>query len=574
VLVLVAIALWVVVGIVVTVAAVHDLGRAADAATEAQRTGRREDVAPADVLAPLRRAAAAAARAESRLDGPGTWALRPVPVLGRHVRALAAMARSAAEASDAGADVLVTAQDLIDERPAAGAPRVAALTRLGSALDRVHTRLAAAPVPAGDHLVGPVSTRRDKLAADLADADEGARSASAAVGAVRTLVGGPSRYLLLMANNAEMRAGSGMFLSAATLTGAEGRLTLGDAQRTADLTLDQPVALPDELRSLWGFTNPGAEWRNLGMTPRFDVNAEVAARMWQARTGEAVDGVLAVDPVALAAIVDATGPVDVDGRPLDGDALVDHLLHGQYEALRGRPAAVDAAQADRREELGTIAAAAVDAVDAGGVDVRALANGLRRAARGRHVLAWASAPATQRGWEAGGVAGTVGPRSLGVSLINRGGNKLDRFVHPELRISAAPAEHGARRVEVEVALANRVGAGEVPYVLGPSKGIEGAPGDYLGFLAVTLPAGARDVELADLPLVAAGPDGPTSVVAGQLRIPRGTSVTVTVRFTVDGGAPLQVEPSARVGASTWRTPQGKPFTDARRHRLDWADLTK
>lgn len=569
---LAVLALWVVAGVATTALAMRDLQRAGREAATARQRGRGDDVEPASLVTPLRRAAADATSAADRLDGPAVWPLRPLPVVGRHLGAVRSMASSAATASAAGADAAAVAQAILDERPAAGAPRVEALDRLGRALVRVHDRIAAAPVPAGDRLVAPVRRRRDDLAADLRAADDAATSAVAAVGAVRQLLGGPSRYLLLMANNAEMRAGSGMFLSVATLTGSGGRLQLGEAQRTSELTVDPPVPLPDDLQARWGFTNPGSEWRNLAMTPRFDVTGAVAAEMWRARTGESVDGVLAVDPLALAAVVDATGPIEVEGRQLDGAALVEHLLHGQYEGLVGAPGAVDDAQAGRREQLGTIAATAITALDAGDVDVRVLADRLRRAARGRHVLAWSADPARQRGWEAAGVAGTIGPRSVGVALINRGGNKLDRFVHPEIAVSASPPSGGVRRVQLTVRLRNRVGAGEVPYVLGPSKGIAADAGDYLGFLALTLPAGAADVELSDAPLVAAGRDGPAMVVAGQLRIPRGAEATYTVRFTVAGDAPLQVEPSARVGASTWRTPGGKPFTDARRRRLAWADL--
>ena len=43
---------------------------------------------------------------------------------------------------------------------------------------------------------------------------------------------GPERYLVLMGNNAEMRAGSGMFLELGLLTTSDGELHLSDVMPT------------------------------------------------------------------------------------------------------------------------------------------------------------------------------------------------------------------------------------------------------------------------------------------------------------------------------------------------------
>ena len=55
------------------------------------------------------------------------------------------------------------------------------------------------------------------------------------------------------------------------------------------------VTVTGDLAARWGWLMPGVDWRNLGLTPQFDVNGSLAAQMWKANTGQSVDGVLAID---------------------------------------------------------------------------------------------------------------------------------------------------------------------------------------------------------------------------------------------------------------------------------------
>ena len=96
-------------------------------------------------------------------------------------------------------------------------------------------------------------------------------------------------------------------------------MEMGELFPTGDLYIDEPtVPLDADLRDRWGWLNPNQEWRNLGVSPRFDATAELASRMWTSLGGAPVDGVLALDPIALQAIMKATGPVDVAGRGAEG----------------------------------------------------------------------------------------------------------------------------------------------------------------------------------------------------------------------------------------------------------------
>src|SRR5205085_11280310 len=114
------------------------------------------------------------------------------------------------------------------------------------------------------------------------------------------MLSGPSRYLLVAANNGEMRNGSGMWLSVGILDFLAGRFNLHDMRPTAELALDPPgVPVSGDLAARWGWSVPNQEWRNLMLSPLVPENAELASRMWAAQGGPPIDGILVIDPVGL-----------------------------------------------------------------------------------------------------------------------------------------------------------------------------------------------------------------------------------------------------------------------------------
>ena len=164
-----------------------------------------------------------------------------------------------------------------------------------------------------------------------------------------TLLQGPSQLLLLAANNAEMRDGSGMFLSATQVDISDGVVKIGTVSDTADLVLGPGlVPLTGGYASVWGPYLADREWRNLGMSARFDETAAMAAQMWKARTGNDVSGVMTLDIGGLQMLLVGTGPVDAAGREVTADNVVQLLMHDQYLSETGASGATIA----RHEQLG------------------------------------------------------------------------------------------------------------------------------------------------------------------------------------------------------------------------------
>ena len=95
---------------------------------------------------------------------------------------------------------------------------------------------------------------------------------------------GDGRYLLLGANNAEMRGGSGMFPTAGVLEVSDGDLSIASFQSVNDIP---PPATPVELEgdlAARGWLDLNVTWTSLGLSPRFPVTADTAARLWEAGT--------------------------------------------------------------------------------------------------------------------------------------------------------------------------------------------------------------------------------------------------------------------------------------------------
>jgi hypothetical protein len=507
------------------------------------------------------------ASAHRRTSGPSVLAVRVLPVLGRQVRSVSALSGAAAEVADIGVLGLADARQILASKPAGGGAKVAELRSLADVALRTERSLAAVDLGPRAGLLGPIASKRTQLETKLSELRSGARRGAAAATAVADLLQGPRRYLLLAANNSEMRAGSGMFLSIGVLSSADGSIHLGGMQPAGDLTLaGEGVTVDDaDLAARWGWLHPGKEWRNLAASPRFDAVAPLAAKMWTARTGEPIDGVLALDAVAVSGVLEGTGPVRVGTSTIDTKNVIDILLHDQYLAYPDE----NADQSARREQLGVIAASALDAMDRGSYDLGRLASGLAYAARGRHVLAWSSRAAELDGWRAAGIAGSLSPDSVMVSVLNRAGNKLDHFAPLTVHLDRKPAGRDTD-VTITVELANQTPGDQPQYVAGPHPGSGVGKGEYKGIVAIDVPGRAGNVTIEGNPaLRSSGPDGPAQVIATEVTIRPGDRARVVVHLTLAGAhGELVVEPDARIPVTRWFSGSTKWWADGS-HTLRW-----
>jgi hypothetical protein len=329
------------------------------------------------------------------------------------------------------------------------------------------------------------------------------------------------------------------------------------------------VNVTGDLAARWGWLLPGVDWRNLGLTPQFDVNGPLAASMWKASTGQTVDGVLAIDVQGLQELLDVTGPVTTSTGQVVSAGNVDQLLlHDQYV---GETYTSDAST--RVDELSTLATAVLHALENQPLKLHVMADALSAAAEGRHVLLWSADARTEAAWSGAGVSGQLEPSSLMADIINRGGNKLDQYLSED--VSLRLSRRGGRTDgSLTMTFSNHTPPGQSPFIAGPFPGLGTSYGEYVGIATVNLPGYARDISSPSASsVVASGPEGPTDLEGATIDILEGATQHVTFNFVLpEVHGSMTVVPSARIPPATWHVVDATgstTFDDATAHTISW-----
>ncbi len=504
--------------------------------------------------------------AQSDLSSPLFAPITIVPVIGRQIRSVRALSTAAATVSSVGSSFLGQVHTVINQPHAAGPDRVTSLRTLATVSASAASQLRSVDTGPSNGLVSPLAAKYNEFVAQLNDARLRLTRAAGVSAASATILQGPQNYLVLAANNAEMRSGSGAFLDVGVATTENGSVHLGTFGSAGDHPLAEgQVPVTGDLQRNWGWLHPSLDFRNLGLTPQFDVTAPLAASMWTAATGQAVDGVLALDVAGLRQLLVATGPVQVGGTTVSADTVEQYLLHDQYNGLTYTSDPTN----QRQDALGALARAVLGQLQGQTTDLKSLASAVSSAVAGRHLMLWSKNPAQQAAWVVSGVSGSLTPRSVDVSLINVGGNKLDQFVPIHVDVTTSHSGSGTA-VTMTTHVANMTPAGESQYIAGPFPGSPAPYGSYIGLVAANLPAAASSITMTGAgPLAAKGAEGPTWLVAAPVTVPAGGSATVVTRFVLPGShGSMTVVPSTRIPVEQW-TANGKAFDDSGPVTITW-----
>jgi hypothetical protein len=555
--------LWVVVsGLTVLLAARH-VQQGAQQVQAARGTLSADGLLSGAPLQPLHQAEASFSSAHSLLSSPLLWPIDVVPVLGRQLRSVQDLSVAAGQVSRTGLRTVTQSRALLKLPHTAGPDRIATLKRLARLASTTHAALSHVNLGPSNALLGVLARQRSKFATDLSQVQTTLAKTTAATTAAVTILQGPQNYLLLAANNAEMRSGSGDFLEAGLVTTDSGNLHLSGMQPTPNLNLPLgAVPVTGDLEARWGYLEPGVDWRNLGLTPQFDVNGALAARMWKASTGQQVNGVMALDVSGLQELLTVTGPVTLPGGTVVTSKTVDLLLlHDEYATASDNTSRVN--------ELGTLATAVMHSLETEPLGLHATVDALAAATAGRHLMLWSANPATEKIWRSTGVSGELTSDSLVSDVINRGGNKLDQYLTVANTLTLAP-HAGRTEATLTVTLANHTPAGQVQYIAGPYPGLGTTYGQYLGIVTVNLPDDVSALTLGTgESAVVDGPEGPSLVVGVPVSILAGASQTVSFHFSLpQEHGQLTVMPSTRIPPESWKA-GGATFTDAKTHVVTW-----
>jgi UDP-N-acetylmuramyl pentapeptide phosphotransferase/UDP-N-acetylglucosamine-1-phosphate transferase len=415
------------------------MDRGRTAATRALSVAREGDAILASGY--FRRAALTFARASDRLDSPWVAGGLAIPGLAPNMRAARELADVGVELARAGEDVTTAvrpeALEVIGGRvPLDEVRRITPKLTAGSqALARALARIRRLDDP---YLVSPVRDAIEKVTRELAHASGEAQRGLAAARLAPAVLGGDGvrRYLLVVQNNAESRATGGFIGNFGLMTAQDGEVDIGELERTAAWNLrvaqagHPPGDAPPDYHARYDQFSPATTLQNVNMSPDFPSVASFL--MSQApRIGLGpIDGVLAVDPMGLAALLELTGPVNVSGwpTPIDASNAVDVTLRDAYAFFERTP--------ERAEFLGDVAQTVVDEATSGSLGKPArIARVLGGAAHEGHLILAFARPAEQKLAEDLGVSGRVAPArsdAIAVTSSNSGANKIDFYLRRNL----------------------------------------------------------------------------------------------------------------------------------------------
>jgi hypothetical protein len=501
------------------------------------------DAATAD----LAQAASAFDAAATRIDGPFTAPALLVPGLAQQVDAVRATVNQGRLITAAADDLTTTADydrlqydgrlDLAQVRALAEPARRADAT-LGEA------RRELSRVQQGT-LLPPLQDRVDQFASDIEEARVDTALAADLLEVTPGLFGADEtrRYLIVFITPAELRGAGGFIGSYAELEITDGKAELTRSGRIDDLISGpnqgtRTITGQDEYLRRYGRFDPTSYLQDVTISPDFPTDAAVLAQLYPQAGGSEIDGVIALDPKGLAALLKLTGPVTVDGlaEPLSADNAVEVLTRAQYLDLPDRAA---------RGEILTEATRVTfeKLIDSKLPAPRTLATTLSPATRAGHLRLWSPDPAEQALFERLGADGTLAiPRgSDGFSVVqqNSGNNKIDAYLQrtitylPEVNVSS-----GALTAELRIELVNNVPSVDLPpAVVGNTRGVP--EGTNLTGLTIFTPNVVTAATLDGKPLTL-GPGREKGLNAWDtplIQIPPGGKVTLVVQLK--GGLDLQ-----------------------------------
>ncbi len=402
-----------------------------------------------------------AARASTH--GPQWSAVRALPWVGPNIEAVQVVSEVVDGLAVNALPTLMDATELVDpttlvlddgrvdvQSLAEAAPSVVAAD--GEVQAAVETLAAIDP----DELLPAVAAPLGDLRRQVGTVALTTATAARAVQLLPPMLGadGPRQYLMLVQNNSEQRATGGVS-TLIVLKAVNGRVTVTQTRSTGGnlAFLPTPILpLTDAEQALFG-TGLGIYMANVTFTPDFPRSGQLAAAMWKQQVGNDLDGVLSIDPGALAEVLGATGPVTLtSGEVLTSKNAEQLLMNTVYLKIL---------EPEKQDEFFAATAGTVfKAMLAGQGKPAPVVDALARSAREGRVMAWSAHPEEQEllsgtvlSGELTGVDGTS--PVIGVYLNDGTEAKIGYYLRTDVDATSTTCHpDGSQSVHVRVSMTN------------------------------------------------------------------------------------------------------------------------
>lgn len=395
-----------------------------------------------------------------------------LPWIGGNFRAVNDVAVSADEMAQLGARPLVGIYQSLDWEsllPNRKGVDLAPLTKVQPAVARAaaSVRDAAERLDRIDAagLLPQVSDPLIRARDELSTVSRGLSAAADFVGLAPDMLGGNGSrdYLLMIQNNAEARSTGGIPGALAKLTVDKGRLTLGSQTSAGALGKFSPPVAVDPNQELIYSNRMGTFMQDVNLTPDFPTAAKTAQMMWEKKTGERLDGVVSVDPVALSYILDATGPIAL------ADPTLENLPTGRLPAQLNSKNVVTTLLSDVYAQIplpavqdlyfGGVASEIFRALSTGSADTKKLVAGISRGSDEGRMQVWSADAKEQEAISryplGGAISGsrTLGPE-FGVYFNDGTGAKMDYYIKRTVQLVEECTAAGQPQTKVRVTSSN------------------------------------------------------------------------------------------------------------------------
>lgn len=442
--------------------------------------------------------------AVSNTDGPHWWIAAHTPFVGESVAAVQTVARVVDDLATSALPSLGEAVKVLDPSvlmPQQGKINARAFVEVASDVIAADDAVQASRIRLTkidetrviSRVAGPVSELKDMVGKTAKVTEMASRAAQL----VPPMLGayGQRDYVILAQSPAEIRATGGHPGAALQLSVDDGQLSLGDRRGGGELFSATPI-LPLTPQEELLFTDRLMTFGvDATLTPDFPRTAEITRAQWSKAFGVDVSGVIAIDPVALGYLLEATGPVKMsDGSTLNSGNAAQVLLNGIYLDKRKTIAQQD-------DYFSEAADAVFNAFLEGTPNVRAGLAAVTKAAEEGRWLVWSAEPREQSLLTGTALSGELvgekdGSPVVGVYLNDASATKMSYYLDYSVQVDRSKCLAGdARQLTTTVDIKSTAppeAAGYPPYLSGTGQV---TPGHSLTNVMVYSPSGGRIVDV-------------------------------------------------------------------------------
>jgi hypothetical protein len=411
----------------------------------------------ADLRAAQRHAAAARADTHDFVWSAASW-LPPVETVRGITTAVDTLATDALPDFVAVAPTLRPAALRVSHNKIALAPLVAAapvMKRAAAAASLARTQIEG--LPGG--WIGLISSARDKVVTQLTSLAGTVNDISRFTTAGPTMLGlhGERRYFVGIQNNAEARGTGGLVAAYAIVTADHGTIRVvehGNDGKLQAFTSPTPVTRLDaQYERTYGNYHPAQSWITSNLSPNFPDAGNIWAHMWEAQSGQRVDGAFGVDPIGLADLLGSVGTVTLPGYQgvFDGGNLATYIESTEYADFPGLD------NPFRKNFLAAVGTAVIHKLLSGDGDPQVITSTFGKIAGEGHLELWSRHAAEQRQISGTPLAGELSPTTepfASLTVNNAYASKLDYYLDRTLRYEAGGCSASRRSSTITVTLTN------------------------------------------------------------------------------------------------------------------------